>query len=36
MYVINITSYNGRKLGLSTDKIKKWLREALFNIHALP
>src|SRR3954471_3084897 len=36
MSVINITSYNGRKLGLSTDKINKWLREALYNKHALP
>src|SRR3954462_15670970 len=36
MVVINITSYNGRKLGLSTDEINKWLREALFNKHALP
>src|SRR3954471_23416447 len=36
MAVINITSYNRRKLGPSTDKINKWLREALFNIHALP
>ena len=35
MSVINITSYDGSKLGLSTDKINKWLREALFNIHAL-
>src|ERR1041385_5339655 len=36
MSVINITSYNGRKLGLSIDKINKWLREALYNKHALP
>src|SRR4051812_9619349 len=36
MVVINITSYNGSKLGLSTDKINKWLREALYNKHALP
>src|SRR3954463_11118738 len=36
MAVINITSYNGSKLGLSTDKINKWLREALYNKHALP
>src|SRR3954467_7580347 len=36
MAVINITSYNGSKLGLSTDNINKWLREALFNIQALP
>src|SRR3954464_6244269 len=36
MSVINIKSYNGSKLGLSTDKINKWLREALFNKHALP
>ena len=34
MSVINITSYNGRKLGLSTDKINKWLREALYNKHS--
>src|SRR3954453_11782913 len=34
--VINITSYNGSKLGLSTDKVNKWLREALYNKHALP
>src|SRR3954470_12504704 len=34
--VTNITSYNGSKLGLSTDKINKWLREALYNKHALP
>src|SRR3954465_8779811 len=34
--VINITSYNGSKLGLSTDKINKCLREALYNKHALP
>src|SRR3954462_15114520 len=34
--VINITSYNGSKLGLSTDKFNKWLREALYNKHALP
>src|ERR1041384_1695563 len=34
--VINITSYNGSKLGLSTGKINKWLREALYNKHALP
>ena len=32
--MINITSYNGSKLGLSIDKINKWLREALFNIHS--
>src|SRR3954468_12609868 len=31
-----ITSYNGSKLGLSTDKFNKWLREALYNKHALP
>src|ERR1041385_4268324 len=36
MSVINITSYNGSKLRLSTDKFNKWLREALFNKHALP
>src|SRR3954468_4070485 len=36
MSVINITSYNGSKLGMSTDKINKWLREALYNKHALP
>ena len=36
MVVINVTSYNGRILGLSTDKINKWLREVLFNKHALP
>src|SRR3954471_22215820 len=36
MSAINITSYNGSKLGLSTDKINKWLREALYNKHALP
>src|SRR3954466_8664146 len=36
MSVINITSYNGSKLGLSTDKINKWLKEALYNKHALP
>src|SRR3954462_13816351 len=36
MPVINITSDNGRKLDLSTDKINKWLREALYNKHALP
>src|SRR3954462_237620 len=36
MSVINITSYNGSKLGLSTDKINKWLREALYNKNALP
>src|SRR3954470_18449565 len=36
MEVINITSYNGSKLGLSTDKFNKWLREALYNKHALP
>src|ERR1043165_9911882 len=36
MAVTNITSYNGSKLGLSTDKINKWLREALYNKHALP
>ena len=36
MAVTNITSYNGSKLGLSTDKVNKWLREALFNKHALP
>src|SRR3954468_15859313 len=36
MSVINITSYNGSKLGLSTDKFNKWLREALYNKHALP
>src|SRR3954467_662077 len=36
MSAINITSYNGSKLGLSTDKINKLLREALFNKHALP
>src|SRR3954469_11133728 len=35
-YVTNITSYNGSKLGLSTDKVNKWLREALYNKHALP
>src|SRR3954467_2947440 len=35
MVVTNITSYNGRKLGLSTNKINKWLREALYNKHAL-
>ena len=35
MAVINITSYNGSKLGLSTYKINKWLREALYNIQAL-
>src|SRR3954463_13671510 len=29
MAVINITSYNRSKLGLSTEKINKWLREAL-------
>src|SRR4051812_19418666 len=34
--VTNITSYNGSKLGLSTYKINKWLREALYNKHALP
>src|SRR4051812_26026120 len=34
--MINITSYNGSKLGLSTDKVNKWLREALYNKHALP
>src|ERR1041384_1348103 len=34
--VINITSYNGSKIGLSIDKINKWLREALYNKHALP
>ena len=34
MSVINITSYNGRKLGLSTDKINKWLREALYKKHS--
>ena len=32
----NITSYNESKIGLSTDKINKWLREALYNKHALP
>src|ERR1044071_7531558 len=32
----HITSYNGSKLGLSTDKFNKWLREALYNKHALP
>src|SRR3954468_24837194 len=26
----HITSYNGSKLGLSTDKFNKWLREALY------
>ena len=31
MDVTIITSYNGSKLGLSTDKINKWLREALYN-----
>src|SRR3954468_13061566 len=31
-----ITSYNRSKLGLSTDKFNKWLREALYNKHALP
>src|ERR1041385_4714730 len=36
MSVINITSYNGSKLGLSTDKFNKWLREALYIKHALP
>src|SRR3954466_14888894 len=36
MDVTNITSYNGSKLGLSTDKINKWLREALYNKHAFP
>src|SRR3954467_9454981 len=36
MAVINTTSYNGSKLGLSTDKFNKWLREALYNKHALP
>src|SRR3954470_10647037 len=36
MAVINITSYNGSKLGLSTYKINKWLREALYNKHPLP
>src|SRR4051812_15995214 len=36
MYVINITSYNGSKLCLSTYKFNKWLREALYNKHALP
>src|SRR3954466_759752 len=36
MSVINITSYHGSKLGLSTDKFNKWLREALYNKHALP
>ena len=36
MSLINITSYNGSKLGLSTDKFNKWLREALYNKHALP
>ena len=36
MAVTNSTSYNGSKLGLSTDKINKWLREALYNKHALP
>src|SRR3954466_11822029 len=35
MSVINITSYNGSKLGLSIDKINKWLREAFYNKHAL-
>src|SRR3954469_9358867 len=35
MSAINITSYNGRKLGLSTDKFNKWLG-ILVNIHALP
>src|SRR3954462_5163508 len=30
------TSYNGSKLGLSTDKFNKWLREALYKKHALP
>ena len=34
MSVINITSYNRSKLGLSTDKINKWLREALYNKHS--
>ena len=34
MSVINITSYNGRKLGLGIDNINKWLREALFNKHS--
>src|SRR3954463_8990367 len=34
--VINITSYKGSKLGLSTDKVNKWLRESLYNKHALP
>ena len=34
--VTNITSYNESKLGLSTDKINKWLREALYNKHAIP
>ena len=31
MAVTNNTSFNGSKLGLSTDKINKWLREALYN-----
>ena len=34
MAVTRITSYNGSKLGLSTDKINKWLREALYNKHS--
>ena len=34
MSIINITSYNGSKLGLSIDKINKWLREALYNKHS--
>ena len=36
MVVINITSYNGSKLGMSTDNINKCLGEALYNKHALP
>ena len=34
MAVTNITSYNGSKLGLSTNKINKCLREALYNKHS--
>ena len=34
MAVIIITSYNGNKLGLSTDRINKWLRKALYNKHS--
>src|SRR3954465_2958034 len=34
--VINITPYNGSKLGLNTDKFNKWLREAVYNKHARP